>query len=157
MERDEQKLEQIKTLIISTHTLTWSVTSMLSAQRSKKPISTHTLTWSVTCLCKLISNLAPISTHTLTWSVTTFGMPIPPSNLISTHTLTWSVTLSGTDEGRKLWDFNSHAHVERDGRAKSTAAKQKYFNSHAHVERDILLFAVHSRTAAFQLTRSRGA
>ena len=34
------------------------------------PISTHTLTWSVTSLWVIPPTLSPISTHTLTWSVT---------------------------------------------------------------------------------------
>ena len=33
---------------ISTHTLTWSVTSQVKAVNLDKQISTHTLTWSVT-------------------------------------------------------------------------------------------------------------
>ena len=33
-------------------------------------------------------------------------------------------------------NFNSHAHVERDGLDKQTDALYKNFNSHAHVERD---------------------
>ena len=35
-------------LIISTHTLTWSVTAPLTSVLVSSPISTHTLTWSVT-------------------------------------------------------------------------------------------------------------
>ena len=34
-------------------------------------------------------------------------------------------------------NFNSHAHVERDGRRFRCRGYQVYFNSHAHVERDI--------------------
>ena len=33
-------------------------------------------------------------------------------------------------------DFNSHAHVERDGEVAEYNLRQRYFNSHAHVERD---------------------
>ena len=33
-------------------------------------------------------------------------------------------------------NFNSHAHVERDGLATLSVAKLVNFNSHAHVERD---------------------
>ena len=39
------KTEVIK---ISTHTLTWSVTSLLAGITTSRVISTHTLTWSVT-------------------------------------------------------------------------------------------------------------
>ena len=35
-----------------------------------------------------------------------------------------------------LYNFNSHAHVERDLGACSEVSVLKYFNSHAHVERD---------------------
>ena len=34
--------------------------------------------------------------------------------IISTHTLTWSVTIAGVKLINALYDFNSHAHVERD-------------------------------------------
>ena len=97
---------------------------------------------------------------------------------ISTHTLTWSVTgelyaLNGNygdfnshahverDGGDPLHplsekNFNSHAHVERDKRLLYAPEVQHHFNSHAHVERDLNLF--HSKfILAFQLTRSRGA
>ena len=102
---------------ISTHTLTWSVTTHFTPQLSIPKISTHTLTWSVT-LCYMAAVLSDlyfnshahverddetvttggngiISTHTLTWSVT---KPLKKYNLfmnISTHTLTWSVTSTG--------------------------------------------------------------
>ena len=35
-----------------------------------------------------------------------------------------------------LNDFNSHAHVERDGMLPSEIEEMQDFNSHAHVERD---------------------
>ena len=56
-----------------------------------------------------------ISTHTLTWSVTiksTNGFYIHYN--ISTHTLTWSVTPDCLDKNFDKFNFNSHAHVERD-------------------------------------------
>ena len=77
-------------------------------------ISTHTLTWSVTTLCWNCKHAVPISTHTLTWSVTEtlydetdweedFNSHAhverdidefegEQAYEISTHTLTWSVT-----------------------------------------------------------------
>ena len=36
-----------------------------------------------------------------------------------------------------MGNFNSHAHVERDGLATLSVAKLVNFNSHAYVERDI--------------------
>ena len=38
-------------------------------------ISTHTLTWSVTSVFRLTHGNAQISTHTLTWSVTILALP----------------------------------------------------------------------------------
>ena len=40
-------------------------------------------------------------------------------------------------ESVSISDFNSHAHVERDGLATLSVAKLVNFNSHAYVERDI--------------------
>ena len=37
---------------------------------------------------------------------------------------------------RYAYDFNSHAHVERDDLPLLTNVSNDYFNSHAHVERD---------------------
>ena len=55
-------------------------------------ISTHTLTWSVTTSAEMFSYFVNISTHTLTWSVTGYGATQIDISWISTHTLTWSVT-----------------------------------------------------------------
>ena len=48
VERDNVALKNSATNAISTHTLTWSVTSTLALYHAKVGISTHTLTWSVT-------------------------------------------------------------------------------------------------------------
>ena len=92
VERDLKLDPNNVTLVISTHTLTWSVTDEAGALNFNKKISTHTLTWSVTVIYFNLDIFVIISTHTLTWSVT-----------------------------RSLWmmmndkeHFNSHAHVERD-------------------------------------------
>ncbi len=104
---------QVVEVIISTHTLTWSVTVCEQEIKGYFKISTHTLTWSVT-RSKIVpitpvyfnshahverdySGFATgtnyqISTHTLTWSVTFTVEIIITSVFISTHTLTWSVT-----------------------------------------------------------------
>ena len=55
-----------------------------------------------------------ISTHTLTWSVTLHSRSLRPCRQISTHTLTWSVTLNDFMRSFWVYNFNSHAHVERD-------------------------------------------
>ena len=57
---------------------------------------------------------AGISTHTLTWSVTIALYNLVVDLKISTHTLTWSVTLLAIVCHGNEFDFNSHAHVERD-------------------------------------------
>ena len=142
---------------ISTHTLTWSVTSQLAGLDVAKPISTHTLTWSVTKGRKPPHWRFRISTHTLTWSVTQCTVGRVIGDIISTHTLTWSVTDGAPTiyepysfqltRSRGAWHisiavgqisvhFNSHAHVERDLTHQIKRKYRKYFNSHAHVERD---------------------
>ena len=65
---------------ISTHTLTWSVTSGdTGTGGAPSPISTHTLTWSVTFPDGCLQNFSIISTHTLTWSVTTMSLKLSHS------------------------------------------------------------------------------
>ena len=56
-----------------------------------------------------------ISTHTLTWSVTHSSKYTLSAFSISTHTLTWSVTPTEEEPTEEEGNFNSHAHVERDG------------------------------------------
>ena len=56
-----------------------------------------------------------ISTHTLTWSVTDYKTHGLTDDSISTHTLTWSVTYYVICYNIYSENFNSHAHVERDG------------------------------------------
>ena len=58
--------------------------------------------------------VSSISTHTLTWSVTIFDIFSNAFEGISTHTLTWSVTQSEELRVIIFFNFNSHAHVERD-------------------------------------------
>ena len=89
--------------------------------------------------------------------------------------------MTGSYSGFKLteYNFNSHAHVERDAMLPLKGGKEMNFNSHAHVERDIKIgvysngvvnFNSHAHVERdsrfvnttevylqFQLTRSRGA
>ena len=149
---------RLKHMVISTHTLTWSVTTGKRRRISITGISTHTLTWSVTFGSLVYLTLKKfqltrsrgawpvtkptdlkadkISTHTLTWSVT--GGSAPPQSFrpISTHTLTWSVTCAWRRALKTYGHFNSHAHVERDNRKTPPHFDNWHFNSHAHVERD---------------------
>ena len=114
VERDTRPHWKQKDIRISTHTLTWSVTGETYEQFVEKFISTHTLTW----------------------SVTSSGVALYSLSKISTHTLTWSVTIERGYGNKIVFDFNSHAHVERDDSAYGGKADVGDFNSHAHVERD---------------------
>ena len=66
---------------------------MIKKWTAAEDISTHTLTWSVTTLPVTPFTLPVISTHTLTWSVTEPVRDTRYAHYISTHTLTWSVTI----------------------------------------------------------------
>ena len=163
--------------IISTHTLTWSVTTTYYRLAYDSGISTHTLTWSVTgdLNYKLVRTWFQLTRSRGAW---------PTGNEKTVHEFTFQLTRS-----RGAWqqrcgchvatdDFNSHAHVERDKPHHFMTEKinisthtltwsvtyfwrkrmeyRKNFNSHAHVERDVLE-NVASIDFTFQLTRSRGA
>ena len=90
-----------------------------------------------------------ISTHTLTWSVTTSQLVTNMLAKISTHTLTWSVTTDIVRHEPMYRNFNSHAHVERDGKYGLCRYGTRNFNSHAHVERDAYSFY---RSAAWKIS-----
>ena len=116
VERDNPKGEYWNYFYISTHTLTWSVTSQLSVKMSGAVISTHTLTWSVTF--DWLTN-TPYGEFQLTrsrgaWLLNPIFCQLKPY-------------------------FNSHAHVERDNRVIWNYLHMANFNSHAHVERDHLI------------------
>ena len=65
--------------------------------------------------------------------------------------------VAGKEVEYLVGNFNSHAHVERDDVDVDTFEKQYNFNSHAHVERDRQAFHSGLFALQFQLTRSRGA
>ena len=54
------------------------------------------------------------------------------------------------------FDFNSHAHVERDAEAVFHVVHNSHFNSHAHVERDQIMycFKLNSSISTHTLTWS---
>ena len=92
VERDYDSENVTSNTNISTHTLTWSVTSLNSIYSIPHYISTHTLTWSVTkrqanrqTTDKHFNSHAHVERDVL--NVNTFW-----HIFISTHTLTWSVT-----------------------------------------------------------------
>ena len=143
---------------ISTHTLTWSVTAVIQTVGENIRISTHTLTWSVTQDLVKTEDEPTISTHTLTWSVTKDFLRYAIGKIISTHTLTWSVTIAGVKLINALYDFNSHAHVERD-RLNFLTMKCIYQISTHTLTWSVTLkcFPILQISSVFQLTRSRGA
>ncbi len=100
-------------------------------------ISTHTLTWSVTKGFRNAAEQICISTHTLTWSVTRLkNSLIPWKSNFNSH--------AHVERDRDACmvcnanpNFNSHAHVERDTDSeRQYIVNMLHFNSHAHVERD---------------------
>ena len=124
---------------------------------SKIVISTHTLTWSVThqLKCFIILQIFQLTRSRGAWH--RYFIMIKRYIIISTHTLTWSVTdcfdlkcslmLFQLTRSRGAWlpllifnpvrvNFNSHAHVERDKTLPFHIPRYRNFNSHAHVERD---------------------
>ena len=77
-------------------------------------ISTHTLTWSVTHVHAPYSPVAPISTHTLTWSVTQLASLVIVAPLdFNSHAHVERDEMC-IDFAAARYNFNSHAHVERD-------------------------------------------
>ena len=80
-------------------------------------ISTHTLTWSVTTAVTAAETATTISTHTLTWSVTVAlaHSETVPADFNSHAHVERDADVQEARHGK--WDFNSHAHVERDKNA----------------------------------------
>ena len=144
---------------ISTHTLTWSVTSdfprlaewiehfnshahverddktTLKGVAGKDFNSHAHVERDRINLLKI--NYFVISTHTLTWSVTGAGKT---SLMVADFNSHAHVERDADGLGVNCWvlDFNSHAHVERDCSSYSASISRLHFNSHAHVERDQL-------------------
>ena len=104
---------------------TWSASS----------ISTHTLTWSVTSVLLLPTSRKQFQ---LTRSRGAWRFGQQSNGLASIFQLTrsrgaWLLWLSPASP---VLHFNSHAHVERDRTDRVHYPQKQYFNSHAHVERD---------------------
>ena len=129
---------------------------MIAAIETAIIISTHTLTWSVTNISATCTSCYVISTHTLTWSVT-------GKRWRYRRCLAFQLTRSRgawhgwTNNNSRNKNFNSHAHVERDD------MQQKNFCLNYSISTHTLTWSVtrntHGRTQnhQFQLTRSRGA
>ena len=78
-------------------------------------ISTHTLTWSVTTVEEVKKLIKEISTHTLTWSVTGCPKALSYDTYFNSHAHVERDGNEAKDTSDKV-NFNSHAHVERDYR-----------------------------------------
>ena len=77
-------------------------------------ISTHTLTWSVTTAFKTADIASDnFNSHAHVERDAAYSVT-EPTLQISTHTLTWSVTYKMAPRDGVEVNFNSHAHVERD-------------------------------------------
>ena len=79
------------------------------------------------------------------------------NNFISTHTLTWSVTNQLAVLVTLDNDFNSHAHVERDGEIVRNWINAQSISTHTLTWSVTLKISANSSMCSFQLTRSRGA
>ena len=104
--------------------------------RDKLKISTHTLTWSVTSAASVIACAGKYFNSHAHVERDQSGIELAFAKDISTHTLTWSVTRPPSINMRLSMYFNSHAHVERDTLYDVVLVLYMHFNSHAHVERD---------------------
>ena len=122
-----------------------------------KIISTHTLTWSVTTAVLQLVRITKISTHTLTWSVTCI---IDKTIRFVKFQLTRSRgawPLEYSDSRGQTGNFNSHAHVERDLICLKSQKIIIHISTHTltwSVTRFVNTAEVYLQ---FQLTRSRGA
>ena len=94
VERDTFVSSFPKKSMISTHTLTWSVTSPKSTEPKFLSFQLTRSRGAWQPLAPLQPRHNKISTHTLTWSVTFLTQRQTQTLFISTHTLTWSVTIS---------------------------------------------------------------
>ena len=88
--------------------------------------------------------------------MTQFEISYVNDYLISTHTLTWSVTRKDNTPPERDVNFNSHAHVERDGGA-TWIGHGVYISTHTLTWSVTKTLNNKPKTDGFQLTRSRGA
>ena len=85
-----------------------------------------------------------------------FNITVSGLNKISTHTLTWSVTSAVINNGIITYNFNSHAHVERDHMNGFNVNMSK-ISTHTLTWSVTLHVCKFLHALQFQLTRSRGA
>ena len=105
-------------------------------------ISTHTLTWSVTTAVNVQSVKAVYFNSHAHVERDGFGACLhSPQSHFNSHA---HVERDRLQAGRsnKFFNFNSHAHVERDNQVLQSRLSLHDFNSHAHVERDMYSLVV---------------
>ena len=107
-------LPDSKTIVISTHALTWSATISSALSPSDCNFNSRTHVECDPMDTGIIKSPPPISTHALTWSATISEGTGKIFCYISTHALTWSATDAIRKGGTRLCDFNSRTHVECD-------------------------------------------
>ena len=148
-------LPDSKTIVISTHALTWSATPGERRAVMCCGISTHALTWSATISLLILNINTRISTHALTWSATFLPADRYKRNQFQlTHSRgVRRFDHSWTDGIRKFQLTHSRG-VRQYPISYDSAGN--HFNSRTHVECD------HGRPYSgiqrlpFQLTHSRG-
>ena len=148
VERDWRHWFLSTAIRISTHTLTWSVTSFIWSAITVIAISTHTLTWSVT---RTRITLSWLLIFQLTRSRGAWlGLSMQsPSQMTFQLTRSRGAWQSGSILAERKYNFNSHAHVERDLFAVEKNYLLLNFNSHAHVERDMKTLSFTLKKADF--------
>ena len=114
VERDASGISQRTFCIaISTHTLTWSVTLLRTWKTALTNFNSHAHVERDLAKPKTIKGIE-ISTHTLTWSVT-YATRSPLLSWLFQLTRSRGAWLICGIKHILLLNFNSHAHVERDG------------------------------------------
>ena len=134
VERDLKEENELVTSAISTHTLTWSVTSE------------HILQFGILAYFNSHAHVERDRSNSVRHRI----------NHISTHTLTWSVTGRWTRKKLEKENFNSHAHVERDG-IKIISLAPCVISTHTLTWSVTGIRIIIQMIIKFQLTRSRGA
>ena len=110
-------------------------------------ISTHTLTWSVTHCNDRILHTVDFNSHAHVERDSITIESFQNNDYFNSH----AHVERDLDCGTLAVDynhFNSHAHVERDWTSLFRKCRKAYFNSHAHVERDDFKIRIISATVA---------
>ena len=177
VERDLRPYIGNSTTRISTHTLTWSVTTTSWWSCLYFCISTHTLTWSVTTSCfwwdyfyrfqltrsrgawRQFSEIVYIITYFNSHAHVERDMlsgHFKTLPIISTHTLTWSVTVRPVINPVSNW-ISTHTLTWSVTRRSKTKEVKNMISTHTLTWSVTVRHAIESREEWFQLTRSRGA